>query len=112
MYEKRDNVFIPINCLLPGLPRQAGGYRGRMRGLATVAGLGAVLTGRVARACPTCRPAVEAGIFDEHFWGRLAITALPFALILCGVFLAHRVGGSASTKAPALKAPAPPEEAR
>ncbi|WP_245767770.1 hypothetical protein [Stigmatella erecta] len=58
------------------------------------------LTGCVAQACPTCRPAVEAGIFDEHFWGRLAITALPFAVILCVVFLAHRAGGSASARFP------------
>lgn len=70
-----------------------------MRGLSWVAGVSLALTGRVADACPTCRPAVEAGIFDEHFWGRLAITALPFALILCIVFLAHRAGGSASTPA-------------
>jgi hypothetical protein len=63
------------------------------------AGVSLALTGRVALACPTCRPAVEAGIFDEHFWGRLAITALPFALVLCVVFLAHRAGGSASTPA-------------
>ncbi|MDC0711555.1 hypothetical protein POL68_24000 [Stigmatella sp. ncwal1] len=57
-----------------------------------------VLTGRVASACPTCRQAVEAGIFDEHFWGRLAITALPFALFLLIAARVHRVGGSASVE--------------
>lgn len=39
-------------------------------------------------ACETCRPAVQAGIFDEHFWGRLAITLLPFSVIL---FIAVRL---------------------
>ncbi|WP_232293569.1 hypothetical protein [Stigmatella aurantiaca] len=57
-----------------------------------------VLTGRVAFACPTCRPAVEAGIFDEHFWGRLAITALPFAILLLIAVMVHRAGGSASVE--------------
>jgi hypothetical protein len=45
-----------------------------------------------AWACTTCRPAVEAGIFDERFWGRLSITALPFAVVLLVVALLHRSG--------------------
>lgn len=43
-------------------------------------------------ACETCRPAVEAGIFNEHFWGRLAITLLPFGVILCVVAPLHFLG--------------------
>ncbi|MHA7632873.1 hypothetical protein [Corallococcus sp. M7] len=43
-------------------------------------------------ACETCRPAVESGIFNEHFWGRLAITLLPFGVILCIVAPLHRLG--------------------
>lgn len=45
-----------------------------------------------ALACTTCRPAVEAGIFDERFWGRLSITALPFLVVLLVVALLHRSG--------------------
>lgn len=41
-----------------------------------------LLTAPPALACITCRPAVRAGIFDEHFWGRLSIAALPFLVIL------------------------------
>lgn len=33
---------------------------------------GALLTGGSVFACETCRPAVEAGIFNEHFRGRPA----------------------------------------
>ncbi len=45
-----------------------------------------------AWACTTCRPAVEAGIFDERFWGRLAITVLPFLVVLLVVAVLYRSG--------------------
>ncbi|AFE06628.1 hypothetical protein D7V80_06015 [Corallococcus sp. CA054B] len=50
---------------------------------------GALFVNSTAFACETCRPAVEAGIFDEHFWGRLAIALLPFAVVLCVVVPLH-----------------------
>ena len=50
--------------------------------------LGALLASGTVLACETCRPLVQAGIFNEHFWGRLAITLLPFGVIL---FVAARV---------------------
>ncbi len=50
-------------------------------------------TGGLARAavlaCDVCRPAVEAGILDEHFGGRLALTLLPFAAMLLAVAGIH-----------------------
>ncbi|WP_223635896.1 hypothetical protein [Corallococcus sp. EGB] len=45
-------------------------------------------------ACETCRPEVEAGIFKEHFWGRLALTLLPFGVVLCGVAARGRSAGA------------------
>ncbi len=60
-----------------------------MRGAATVFAL-SLLTATAAGACTTCRPAVQAGIFDEHFWGRLAIAALPFLVILLVVAALYR----------------------
>ncbi|RYZ38283.1 MAG: hypothetical protein EOO71_24630 [Myxococcaceae bacterium] len=53
---------------------------------------GSLLTSSTVFACETCRPAVEAGIFNEHFWGRLAITVLPFAVILCVATRLHFMG--------------------
>jgi hypothetical protein len=42
-----------------------------------------VLLGSTAAwACTTCRPAVQAGIFNEHFWGRFSLTVLPLAVAL------------------------------
>ncbi len=42
-----------------------------------------VLLGSAAAwACDTCRPAVRAGIFNEHFWGRFSLTVLPLAVAL------------------------------
>ncbi|RKH62530.1 hypothetical protein [Corallococcus aberystwythensis] len=52
----------------------------------------ALLASSAAFACETCRPAVEAGIFNEHFWGRLAITLLPFGVVLCVVAPLHFLG--------------------
>ncbi|CAM3650795.1 hypothetical protein G4177_34700 [Corallococcus sp. ZKHCc1 1396] len=60
-----------------------------MRSTEALTFLGALLSSGAALACETCRPAVEAGIFNEHFWGRLAITVLPFAVILCVVARLH-----------------------
>ncbi|RKH32131.1 hypothetical protein D7Y13_14715 [Corallococcus praedator] len=53
---------------------------------------GLLLTSGTVFACETCRPAVEAGIFNEHFWGRLAITLLPFAIIGCVATRLHFAG--------------------
>ncbi|MFP2959701.1 hypothetical protein ACLEPN_18160 [Myxococcus sp. 1LA] len=53
----------------------------------------ALLTASAASACPTCRPEVVAGILDEHFWGRLSLTVLPFLVLLLivgALFLATR----------------------
>lgn len=50
------------------------------------------LASPAAWACTTCRPAVEAGIFDERFWGRLSITILPFLVVLLVVAVLHRTG--------------------
>ncbi|QDE88259.1 hypothetical protein BHS06_04425 [Myxococcus xanthus] len=41
-----------------------------------------LLTTTAASACPTCRPDVVAVILDEHFWGRLSFTALPFLILV------------------------------
>ncbi|WNZ63198.1 hypothetical protein QEG98_05315 [Myxococcus sp. MxC21-1] len=52
-----------------------------------------LLTATAASACPTCRPDVVAAILDEHFWGRLSLTALPFlilVIILGALFFATR----------------------
>lgn len=46
----------------------------------------------VASACDTCRPAVEAGIFNDSFWGRLSIAVLPFAVVLFVAAMLHRRG--------------------
>ncbi|MBN8226602.1 hypothetical protein JYK02_03665 [Corallococcus macrosporus] len=51
-----------------------------------------LLTSGTALACETCRPAVQAGIFNDHFWGRLAITLLPFGVVLCVVVPLHFLG--------------------
>jgi|GEM_PF-2590550 len=47
--------------------------------------LGLMSTG--AWACETCRPRVEAGIYNEHFVGRLALTLMPLLVVLCLVAL-------------------------
>jgi hypothetical protein len=49
--------------------------------------LGAWLYGAVALACETCRPKVQAGIFNEQFLGRLALTLIPWAVVLLFVAL-------------------------
>ncbi len=53
---------------------------------------GLPLASPAAWACTTCRPAVEAGIFDERFWGRLSITVLPFLVVLLVVAVLYRSG--------------------
>lgn len=63
-----------------------------MRRLNALTLTSALLTSSAVFACETCRPAVEAGIFNEHFWGRLAITLLPFGGILCVVAPLHLLG--------------------
>jgi hypothetical protein len=62
-----------------------------MRGAAVTAFALSLLTATAASACITCRPAVRAGIFDEHFWGRLSIAALPFLVILLVVAVLYRL---------------------
>jgi hypothetical protein len=53
--------------------------------------LGLALLGpRLALACDFCRPRVQAGIFNEHFTGRLAITLLPLVVMLLLVALIVR----------------------
>ena len=63
-----------------------------MRGAAATVFVLSLLTAPTAWACTTCRPAVQAGIFDEHFWGRLSIAALPFLVILLVVAVLYRLG--------------------
>ncbi|MFP2897171.1 hypothetical protein [Corallococcus sp. 4LFB] len=63
-----------------------------MRRLNTLTLPAALFASSAVSACETCRPAVEAGIFNEHFWGRLAITLLPFAVVLCVVAPLHFLG--------------------
>ncbi|NMO21137.1 hypothetical protein HPC49_46845 [Pyxidicoccus fallax] len=62
-----------------------------MRGVAVTVFVMSLLASPAALACTTCRPAVQAGIFDEHFWGRLALTVLPFLVILLVVAVLYRV---------------------
>lgn len=63
-----------------------------MRGMSAVAFLVTLMGGSAALACEVCRPAVNAGIFNESFWGRFAITVLPFAVILFIVAVLHLLG--------------------
>lgn len=63
-----------------------------MRGAAATVFALSLLATPTAVACTTCRPAVRAGILDEHFWGRLAIAALPFLVILLVVAVLYRLG--------------------
>ena len=63
----------------------------RMRGGAATVFAVSLLASPAVLACTTCRPAVQAGIFDEHFWGRLALTVLPFLVILLVVAALYRV---------------------
>ncbi|WP_426756996.1 hypothetical protein [Myxococcus sp. Y35] len=53
-----------------------------MRRVITTGSTAALLTSTAASACPTCRPDVVAGILNEHFWGRLSLTVLPFLVLL------------------------------
>jgi hypothetical protein len=62
-----------------------------MRGAPAFACFVTLLAAAGASACPECRPAVEAGIFNEHFWGRLSLTLLPFLIILSVVAVLHRL---------------------
>ncbi|SEU04699.1 hypothetical protein SAMN05443572_104565 [Myxococcus fulvus] len=51
---------------------------------------GVLATGLLATgawACDTCRPRVEAGIYNEHFLGRLALTLMPLLVVLWLVVL-------------------------
>lgn len=52
-----------------------------MRGILTGFTTGLLMT-TAASACSTCRPDVVAAILDEHFWGRLSLTLLPFLILL------------------------------
>ncbi len=61
-----------------------------MRGFAATVFALSLLAAPAVSACTTCRPAVQAGIFDERFWGRLAITLLPFLVILLVVAVLYR----------------------
>lgn len=61
-----------------------------MRGVAVTIFAASPLASPAALACTTCRPAVRAGILDEHFWGRLSLTVLPFLVILLVVAVLHR----------------------
>lgn len=61
-----------------------------MRGAAATVLVAVLLAAPAVSACTTCRPAVQAGIFDERFWGRLAITVLPFLVILLVVAVLYR----------------------
>ncbi|MFP2912102.1 hypothetical protein ACLESD_45190 [Pyxidicoccus sp. 3LFB2] len=61
-----------------------------MKGVAVTVFALSLLAAPAVSACTTCRPAVQAGIFDEHFWGRLAIAVLPFLVILLVVAVLYR----------------------
>lgn len=34
-----------------------------------------------AAACPSCRPTVEAAIYDDSFWSNVGLTLLPFVVV-------------------------------
>ena len=53
-----------------------------MERLTPMAVVSVLLGSAAAWACTTCRPAVQAGIFNEHFWGRFSLTVLPLAVAL------------------------------
>jgi hypothetical protein len=61
-----------------------------MRTATSITFVAVLLWGWLAWACDTCRPAVWAGIFNEHFWGRLALVLLPWAAMLLVVVGVHR----------------------
>jgi hypothetical protein len=71
-----------------------------MRSVAASALLVMALAASAVSACPECRPAVEAGIFNERFWGRLSITLLPFIVVLFVVAVLHRVGRGQASNPP------------
>ena len=62
-----------------------------MRGVSATVFAVSLLAAPAVFACTTCRPAVQAGIFDERFWGRLALTVLPFLVIVLVVAALHRL---------------------
>ena len=49
-------------------------------------------------ACASCRPLVEAGIFDVHFPGRLALTLVPLLVVVAAVQGALRASPRASAR--------------
>ena len=58
-----------------------------MRGALSLTLVWVLLHALPALACESCRPAVRAGIFNEHFAGRLLLAVLPFLATLVVVGL-------------------------
>ena len=60
----------------------------------TVAGLAGMIvlfSNTAVRACPECRPLVDAGIYNDRFAGTLCVVLLPIAVLIAIGFGIHFV---------------------
>jgi len=71
---------------------------GKRRQASGALALCAWLYASTALACDFCRPKVQAGIFNEHFLGRLALTLMPLAVVLLLVGLVVWMSGRRSRR--------------